>query len=146
MPKPSNRHEYFVELLRNGTLALRGGHLWRMKSTRPGWKPKRADTTHSDNYSTISHSVNGVVHAAMSHRVIWCYLYGSIPEGMEINHKNGDKRDNRPENLELVSHARNIQHAYSVLRKKMGCYRGPTDPEADAMMRAFSAKLERERC
>lgn len=33
---------------------------------------------------------------------------GPIPEGMEINHKNLDRADNRLENLELLSHRENI--------------------------------------
>src|SRR3990167_3298471 len=36
------------------------------------------------------------------HRRGWKQHYGSIPKGMFIHHKNGDKKDNRIENLELV--------------------------------------------
>lgn len=47
----------------------------------------------------------------LSHRVIWEAVYGPIPKGMQINHKNGMKRDNRIENLELLSAADNMKHA-----------------------------------
>lgn len=40
---------------------------------------------------------------ALSHRVVWIATHGSIPDGWTINHKNGDRRDNRPANLEPVT-------------------------------------------
>jgi len=49
------------------------------------------------------------------HRAVWTYFHGRIPDGMVINHKNGNKLDNRLENLECVSHADNIKHAYQQL-------------------------------
>jgi hypothetical protein len=47
----------------------------------------------------------------MAHRVIWEALHGPIPDGFEVNHKNGLKSDNRIANLELVTHAANMEHA-----------------------------------
>lgn len=37
------------------------------------------------------------------HQVIWLFYNGEIPEGMTIDHVNGDKSDNRIENLQLLS-------------------------------------------
>lgn len=47
----------------------------------------------------------------MTQRFIWEAVHGPIPEGMQINHINGIKTDNRLVNLECVTPSGNRQHA-----------------------------------
>ena len=49
-----------------------------------------------------------------SHRVVALAFIGPIPTGKQVNHKNGIKSDNRPENLEYVSQSENNKHAYKT--------------------------------
>lgn len=46
-----------------------------------------------------------------AHRLVWIACEGPIPAGMEINHRNRIRDDNRICNLEVTSHAENMAHA-----------------------------------
>jgi len=49
------------------------------------------------------------------HRCVWEAHKGPIPKGLEINHINGVRNDNRIENLELVTKSGNALHKFNVL-------------------------------
>lgn len=49
------------------------------------------------------------------HCLVAAAFLGPKPSGMEINHKNGIKTDNRTRNLEYVTHSENGLHAFRVL-------------------------------
>lgn len=53
----------------------------------------------------------GLLHL-YAHRLIWETVYGAIPSGMEIDHLNGRKADNRIRNLDLVTRSENQVRAY----------------------------------
>lgn len=55
-----------------------------------------------------------------AHRAIWEAVFGPIPAGMEINHINGNRADNRLHNLEVVTRRENISHAIRLGRIKCG--------------------------
>lgn len=52
------------------------------------------------------------------HRLTYETFIGPIQDGMQINHVNGIKTDNRPENLEMVTASANQLHSYRVLGNK----------------------------
>lgn len=50
----------------------------------------------------------------LAHRLVWEAFKGEIPEGMEIDHKNGERYDNRLCNLRLCSHKDNCNNPISI--------------------------------
>jgi hypothetical protein len=49
------------------------------------------------------------------HQVVMRAFVGEPPVGKEVNHRNGDKSDNRLVNLEYVTKSENCQHRFNVL-------------------------------
>jgi hypothetical protein len=46
------------------------------------------------------------------HRLLWESVYGSIPEGYELDHINGNRKDNRIDNLRCVTRTQNAQNRH----------------------------------
>lgn len=67
------------------------------------------------------------------HSLVASAFLGACPEGMEVNHRDGVKSNNAPSNLEYVTHAENMRHAYHELGRL------PTAGEAHG-----ASKLTRE--
>lgn len=61
---------------------------------------------------------------AQAHRIVYRVLVGEIPAGMTINHRNGDKADNHPDNLEPATYAEQIRHGREVLGVRFGARPG----------------------
>lgn len=75
---------------------------------------KKPFVTHN-GYFRVPLSMHSKVKTFFVHRLIYTAFIGSIPDKMEINHKNGNKQDNRVDNLELVTSKENKRHAFEVL-------------------------------
>lgn len=52
------------------------------------------------------------------HRLVWEAFNGPIPNRLEINHKDLDRANNRLDNLELMTHQQNIQHAIDAYKSQ----------------------------
>jgi hypothetical protein len=89
---------------------------------------------HNFNYPQVragdvagSVNANGYIHVGISgavyraHRLIWIYHFGENPS-LDIDHVDGNKINNRIENLRLLSRSHNLHNARSKTRKwKGGC-------------------------
>jgi hypothetical protein len=89
--------------------------LWRIDEQGRIWKgERRAEKRLDTGYLMIRKMVRGIRHTGLAHRLVWQFFYGDIPDGMVINHKNGLKDFNAPDNLEIVTYGDNTKHAYRV--------------------------------
>lgn len=52
--------------------------------------------------------------ALRAHRIVFMHWHGELVGDLEINHKNGIKGDNHPDNLEQISQSENGKHAYRL--------------------------------
>ena len=78
-------------------------------------------------YLQIRAVIEGKRVYASAHRLVWHYFHGPIPDGMCLNHRNGIKDDNRPENLEIVTYSENMHHAH---KNRLLDQRGERNPAA----------------
>ena len=54
------------------------------------------------------------------HRVIMLLVHGSLPKGIQVDHINHDRSDNRLENLRLVTHTENGRNAKKISTNTTG--------------------------
>lgn len=80
----------------------------------------------SSHYETVSFAGK----CLYTHRLL-ALTYLSNPLNLpQVNHKNGNKRDNRIENLEWISQAKNVRHAWRVGLNKAYPREGAKNPAA----------------
>jgi len=104
---PELTHERLLQLVRYNA---ESGEFERLTKAR---KPKDGGIGHVNVYRYFH--VDGKRYAA--HRLAWLYVYGEWPSS-ELDHVNGDKLDNRIENLRLATRAEN--NANTKCRSKVG--------------------------
>lgn len=107
------------------------GRVWRIAFRGKSCEPRRAEHRTELGYLQVRRMINGRRIHVGAHRLVWTYFNGPIPDGMQINHKNGIKDDNRPENLELSDPSTNASHAHRSGLKDQSGQRNPAAKLSD---------------
>jgi hypothetical protein len=94
--------------------SIKLGKTWAGDAAYRPLKP-RADTKH---YLQVDLVRNGKYTRKRAHRIVWEAFNGRIEGRLEINHKDLDRTNNRLDNLEVVTHQQNIQHAIDAYKTK----------------------------
>jgi hypothetical protein len=113
-PSPSSM-DVALRMVREGVLEVRpDGTIWKLRNLNrmPFSVPRRVETRAKNGYLLVKVHADSRQHLVAAHRLAWTVLRGPIPDGMQPNHMDGDKANNSPSNLELVTRSENIRHAY----------------------------------
>jgi len=101
--------------------------LGRVRRSRPGKSTSCGKVlklqTHSDGYVFVDLSKNGQQFTKAVSRSVCTAFHGPCPDGMNCNHKNGDKSDNSKDNVEWGTHSYNCKHKYEVLGHSLEAFR-----------------------
>ncbi len=126
--KATGKTEQFVyQAVQSGAIEIReDGTVWRVIEERGNkWNselkrvpvsPRRLDLTTSNGYRMVKIMRQRKQVTTLAHRLVWLHIHGPIPKGLTINHKNGIRGDNRPENLELATLSEQQRHSIDVLK------------------------------
>jgi len=109
----------WIEIRLDGSIwriAQRRRNRWNNMETVKPVMPHRIDASVGVGYRAVSITIDTGQIRALAHRLVYRHFNGPIPPGLTINHRNGRKEDNRPENLELATYAEQVRHARDVLK------------------------------
>jgi hypothetical protein len=72
------------------------------------------EAIHTQGYKQVTVKTDKGFRTKLVHILVMEAWVGPRPVGMVTNHKNGNKQDNRLENLEYVTQTENMKHSYAT--------------------------------
>jgi hypothetical protein len=129
--KCKQNEEFVYQAVLNGDLEISlDGTIWRLR--KRGWdrwkhqvvsRPcKRVRAEHDCGaYLQVRIMLDGVRVYALAHRLVYRHFKGAIPDSLTINHEDGKKKRNHPDNLELATYSEQQIHATRILKVGHAC-------------------------
>lgn len=101
------KEEFFLDLVHRDLLKVtKLGTVYNTRTRRFIGAP-------APNYVKISYldPETNVIWKMLVHRLVWLVYRGPIDQGLVVNHRDGNKLNNRLSNLEVMTQTDNVQHA-----------------------------------
>lgn len=154
--RPTTSEEIVYKAVVRGELEIdKEGRIWRVllrHGTRWGsgvqvipCERRRAENRTGRIYLQVRVMVDWVRTHCMAHRLVWRHFNGPIQQGLTINHKNGKKDDNRPENLELATYSEQQIHATRILKVGHACNQNGEKNSMAKLTEAMVREIRRRR-
>lgn len=122
IPNPENEETLYQAVLSGWIEVRHDGSIWRIaqrKKSKTGTVSVKTTAPHridgrnkKDGYRKVKMMVDGKQTSCAAHRLVWRVVRGQIPNGLTVNHEDGDKANNDPENLTLATYSEQTLHAY----------------------------------
>lgn len=118
------KYEIVKELLEKNYLIVdtENGEVYRtrMGGGRFYKYPKKIGTKDRAGYFASMLTLKNKKTTVFIHHIIWVSKNGEIPEGLQIDHKNNIKSDNRISNLNLLTQGDNIRKSLNYRKLPLG--------------------------
>lgn len=129
-----------LQILEDGTIwriRKRGWDRWKQQAVSRPCKPIRAEHD-SGEYYQVRIMIDKERVYALAHRLVYRHFKGYIPEDLTVNHENGTKKDNHPDNLVLATYSEQQIHATRILKVGHACNQ---DGEKNSMVKVPSKEI-----
>lgn len=117
----------------DGYLVARRDLCWKQYERKKGERVGYSLTTKNKPYEVIKIENS----TWLVHRIIYYMVHGSIDDGMQVDHIDRDKTNNRIENLRLVTNTEN-QHNRNLHRNNVS---GKSGVSYDKLTRCWHARI-----
>jgi len=111
--------------------ATKDGHIVRAtRSIRDVPGKRISQRLNHDGYPVCCLKVGKRSRPQLVHRLVASAFLGPVPDGLEVNHKDGIKHNNHVSNLEYVTRGQNIHHAFVLGLQAARDLRGSRNPQS----------------
>jgi len=108
-------NDYLIEqiLISKKHEVKEGGTCWIIDHSTKKWRRWDKKINKKAGYRCVSFKSKTI----LVHRIVYAKFKGRLDKTLQINHIDGNPSNNRPENLELITHSQNMIHRYQVLKR-----------------------------